>query len=111
VTTFPVVTDPARGSKEDDVKRTRPRKIRATLRRRDGSCVRRLPMLDTDDFVFCLLTGCYYDRVPGTCTYVERFWPHHHQFIKEKVASTSGDPLDVFRAAAGLPVWINGGLF
>lgn len=88
----------------------RPRIIRATLRLRDGTYVRRVPLCDNDEFVFCLLTDSYYDRERG-CTYVERFWPHHHQRIKEKVASTSGDPLDVARAAAGLPVWWHGGLF
>lgn len=93
------------------MKQTRPRSIRATLRRRDGTLVRRIPLLDTDDFMYCLLTRSYYDRTPGTCTFVERFWPHHNQRIREKVAATSADPLDKYRAAAGLPFYVDGGLF
>ena len=83
------------------MKRTRPRMIRATLRRRDGSYVRRVPLTDHDDFMFCLLTGAYYDRTPGTRTFVERFWPHHNVRIRELNAATSADPLDVYRAEAG----------
>lgn len=89
----------------------RARPIRATLRRRDGTLVRRLPLSDSDEFMFCLLTCRYYDRVGRSRTFVERFWPHHRQRVKEKVAASSLDPLDVARAASGLPVWIDGGLF
>ena len=89
----------------------KPRRIRATLRRLDGTLVRRIPLLDTDDFMYCLLTRSYYDRTPGTATFVERFWPHHRQRVREKVAAITGDPLDVYRAAAGLPFYFNGGLF
>ena len=67
--------------------------------------------MDYDDFMFCLLTNAYYDRTPGTHTFVERFQPHHHQNIKEKVSSITGDPLDASRAAAGLPIWYHGGLY
>ena len=49
-------------------------------------------------------------RTPCTRTFVERFWPHHRQRIKEKVAASLADPLDVARAASGLPIWINGGV-
>lgn len=90
------------------MKKPKPRMIRATLRRRDGSYVRRLPLCDNDDFMYCLLTSRYYDRQRG-CTYVERFWPHHKQHIKELRASESDDPLDVARAASGLPIFVCGG--
>jgi hypothetical protein len=86
----------------------RPRPIRATLRRRDGTCVRRVPLCSNDDFVFCLVTGKYYDRATG-CTYVERFYPHHWQRVKEQRAFESRDPLDVNRADSGLPIFIAGG--
>lgn len=92
------------------MKRTKPRTIRATLRRRDGTCVRRVPLLDTDDFMFCLLTYAYYDREEG-CTYVERNWDWHAMRVLEKNAATSPDVLDVPRAACGLPIaalgWAN----
>ena len=93
------------------MKQTRRRPIRATLRRRDGTYVRRVPLCDDDHFMFCLLTDAYYDRIPGTRTFVERFWPHHWQRVKEENAARSTDPIDVARAAAGLPIWINGGLY
>src|ERR1700722_16511797 len=60
----------------------KPRRIRATLRRLDGTLVRRIPLLDTDDFMYCLLTRSYYNRTPGTAMFVERFWPHHRHHLR-----------------------------
>jgi hypothetical protein len=81
------------------------------LVRLDGTFVRRTQLCESDTFMLCLLTHAYYDRVPETKTFQERFWPHHKQRIREEVAATTGDPLDVARAACGLPFYFHGGLF
>jgi len=73
------------------------------LRLGDGTLVRKIRLPENEEFLFCLLTRRYYDR-RSRGVFVERNWDHHQTRMSEKIAAKSTDPLDVPRAASGLPL-------
>ena len=78
-------------------------KQRVSLWQRDGTFVRYTVATSIDTFLFCLRTGRYYDRREGT-RFLERDWREHDILLDRMAAERSADPLDMARAAAGLPV-------
>ena len=78
-------------------------KQRVSLWQRDGTFVRYTVATSIDAFLFCLRTGRYYDRREGT-RFLERDWREHDILLDRMAAERSADPLDMARAAAGLPV-------